>query len=48
MDSVCVLEVELHVTANHIKMLSVAQQWFYSKFMLSAIMQKICTRFLNK
>lgn len=43
MDSVYVFEVELHVTANYIKMLSVAQQWFYGKFTQSVLVQKICT-----
>jgi len=28
--------IELHVTANNIKVLSVAQQCFYGKFMLLA------------
>jgi hypothetical protein len=38
MHSVCV--VDLHVTINYIQILSVAQQYFYSKFMsLATIMR---------
>jgi hypothetical protein len=44
MDSMCVV-VELHVTTNYIKTLSVAQQSFYGKLISPAIIQIICTSF---
>jgi hypothetical protein len=43
--SVCI--VELHITVNNIKILSVAQQCFYGKFMSPTTMQSIRTSFLN-
>lgn len=40
--------VELHFTVNHIKIMIVAQQCCYGKFMSVATMQIICTSFWNK
>jgi hypothetical protein len=44
MHSVCVV-VELHVTVNYIKILSVAQQCFYGKFVSPTTIQIIRTSF---
>jgi len=37
---VCVCIVELHVTVNYAKMLNVAQQCFYHKFMSPATVKR--------
>jgi len=44
----CVSVVELHFAVSRIKILIVAQQRSYGKFMSLATMQMICTSFWNK
>jgi len=38
--TLCVCIVELHVAVNNIKILSVAQKWFYDEFMSPATMKR--------
>jgi hypothetical protein len=45
MHAVCAFVVGLHVTVNYIKALSVAQKYFYAKFMSPATMQIIHSSF---